>query len=572
MLSMLGFVAGITAQEDANCPGAPQPRLLVGGQGRVTPGDPNNVRDAAAPSGTKVGEIPGGEVFFVLEGPVCTDGLNWWRVSYDDLTGWTVEGQGNGYWVEPFDTNQPTTTTPPPTEVPTATPLPAPAHVFEPLRPVVNVLTSGVQARVISDDPSNAEIRLTVRKDAGVDGEVITRLNAGDQVTILDGVQEVDSLIWREVALIDGRQGWTIEGVWYDSSGRYERTLLPACPATANRIAFFFSRYIYTANPDGSEACVMDKLLLPEVHTFYRYYVYLPNKMIWSPDHTAFAYVDFPETADSNQELFILSADGMERRQITNNGDGGDVYWVDWSPDGQRLAIAQQIAVPGTPQIWTMRTDGSAYGALTSGSNRKLWAAWLADSATLVYVENIGESRNQIGPTPQEFIFYTINVEHGGLSELFRTNLDLITTSLSPDRSQLLIQGWETEALPDTTRYVEYTGIQTILIDMETREATVLPGNSAYDLMWLPDGSGLVGVRDNHIIVASLPDAEPVVIPLSPPIATNSYKFPVDWLPNGQLAVINGGRSFISNDDNELLAVNIGDGTVQTLIGAVQPK
>ncbi|MBZ0278035.1 MAG: SH3 domain-containing protein, partial [Anaerolineae bacterium] len=408
MMSMFAFAAGVLAQDDPNCPGAPLPRLVVGGQGRVTPGDPNNVRDAAARSGAKIGAIPGGEAFSVLEGPVCADGLNWWRVSYGDLTGWTVEGASGAYWVEPYDPNQPTATPLPPTETPLPTPTPAPAHVFEPLRPVVNTLASGVQARIISDEGEGEGLRLTVRAQPGVNGEVITHLTAGDRVTIRDGVQESDSLIWREIQMADGRQGWMVEGLWNNTQNTYNRTLLPACPVAANRIAFFIARYIYTANPDGSEACVMDKLLLPEVHTFYPYYVYLPNTMIWSPDHTTFAYVDFPDNSDRNQELFILSADGMERRQVTHNDEGGDVYWMDWSPDGQRLAIAQQVVVPGSSQIWTMRTDGSLYAALTTGNNPKLWAGWLADSTTLVYVENIGEARSQIGPTPQEFIFYTV--------------------------------------------------------------------------------------------------------------------------------------------------------------------
>lgn len=126
MLCILSvFGSGLLAQDTAACPDAPPPRLVVNGQGRVAPGDANNLRDIPARSGAKIGEIPGGEVFSVLEGPVCADGFNWWRVTYGDLTGWTVEGQGTDYWVEPFDPNLPTATPLPPTETPTATaPLP----------------------------------------------------------------------------------------------------------------------------------------------------------------------------------------------------------------------------------------------------------------------------------------------------------------------------------------------------------------------------------------------------------------------------------------------------------------
>lgn len=87
------------------------PRLQLGVQAQVTiDGDsiPNNVRSIPGTSGTYLGEIPPGGVFIVLEGPQCSqsDKLVWWRVDYNGLIGWTVEGQvENGqpdYWLEPL--------------------------------------------------------------------------------------------------------------------------------------------------------------------------------------------------------------------------------------------------------------------------------------------------------------------------------------------------------------------------------------------------------------------------------------------------------------------------------------
>ncbi|MBC8097949.1 MAG: SH3 domain-containing protein, partial [Armatimonadetes bacterium] len=150
MVSVWGV--GLMAQDAASCPEVPAPRLVVGQQGRVVPGDANNVRDLPSRDGAKIGEIPGEASFTVLEGPVCADGFNWWRVNYDGLDGWTVEGQGTDYWVEPYDPNLPTNTPPPPTPLPSPTPTLAPARVFEPPSPVVNILEAGVQARVINDD------------------------------------------------------------------------------------------------------------------------------------------------------------------------------------------------------------------------------------------------------------------------------------------------------------------------------------------------------------------------------------------------------------------------------------
>jgi len=89
----------------------------VGQDGRVTPGDANNMRDTPSTSGNRVGQVPGEAEFAVLDGPVCSDGYTWWQIDYDGLIGWTVESIGNSYSLEPL-------VPPTPTPIPTATPLP----------------------------------------------------------------------------------------------------------------------------------------------------------------------------------------------------------------------------------------------------------------------------------------------------------------------------------------------------------------------------------------------------------------------------------------------------------------
>lgn len=85
------------------CPGFLPSRLAPGQPARVTPGDPNNLRILPNVSADLVGRIPGGAEFMVIQGPVCDlAGLAWWQVTYDGLTGWTVEGQGSEYFLEPL--------------------------------------------------------------------------------------------------------------------------------------------------------------------------------------------------------------------------------------------------------------------------------------------------------------------------------------------------------------------------------------------------------------------------------------------------------------------------------------
>jgi hypothetical protein len=85
-------------------------RLIVGVGARVTPGPPNVIRDAPGTQSTGansrvIGQIPGGGIFNVTGGPVCaSDGRWWWEINYQGVTGWTAEGEGSSYWVEPYST------------------------------------------------------------------------------------------------------------------------------------------------------------------------------------------------------------------------------------------------------------------------------------------------------------------------------------------------------------------------------------------------------------------------------------------------------------------------------------
>lgn len=89
-----------------SCPNSPPPRLSIGLPAQITPGDSNNLRDEPN-STTVIGQIPTGEQSLVLDGPVCgINGLTFWKVQYGEVTGWTAEGQGTDYWLEPVQSGR----------------------------------------------------------------------------------------------------------------------------------------------------------------------------------------------------------------------------------------------------------------------------------------------------------------------------------------------------------------------------------------------------------------------------------------------------------------------------------
>lgn len=75
-------------------------RLIVGREGRITSGTPTRVRAAPNTGGEQVGQLQPNTVFQVLEGPVCAEGIQWWRVSVGTLEGWTAEGVDDTYLTE----------------------------------------------------------------------------------------------------------------------------------------------------------------------------------------------------------------------------------------------------------------------------------------------------------------------------------------------------------------------------------------------------------------------------------------------------------------------------------------
>jgi len=83
-------------------------RLVVGGQARVmgAPTDPSNrVRLGPGKADEVIGQVSPGTILQVLEGPVCADGLVFWKVANTIIpggSGWTAEGDGIEYYLEPY--------------------------------------------------------------------------------------------------------------------------------------------------------------------------------------------------------------------------------------------------------------------------------------------------------------------------------------------------------------------------------------------------------------------------------------------------------------------------------------
>ena len=65
-----------------------------------TPPVANRLRNKPGFSGGVIGLLNPGSVFYVMDGPVCADGLYWYYVSFSGTYGWTAESDEGLYWLE----------------------------------------------------------------------------------------------------------------------------------------------------------------------------------------------------------------------------------------------------------------------------------------------------------------------------------------------------------------------------------------------------------------------------------------------------------------------------------------
>jgi len=105
---VIAVVAGTgLAQTDTpepTCPNAPPTRLIVHERARVATEDPRpvNVRIAPGTENDRIAQIASNEVFFVLEGPICSERYAWYSIDYKGTVGWIAEGDSTSYYVEVY--------------------------------------------------------------------------------------------------------------------------------------------------------------------------------------------------------------------------------------------------------------------------------------------------------------------------------------------------------------------------------------------------------------------------------------------------------------------------------------
>jgi len=101
----------------------------------------------------------------------------------------------------------------------------------------------------------------------------------------------------------------------------------------------------------------------------------LENPLMW---------IVYDENGPS-REIRIVKMDGTGNRVIL--GDIGEVYSVDWSPDGDWIAFTSGPTYGGYTQIYLIRPDGSDRRRLTYSNSSKTQMDWSPDGRSIVFLQ-----------------------------------------------------------------------------------------------------------------------------------------------------------------------------------------
>lgn len=206
----------------------------------------------------------------------------------------------------------------------------------------------------------------------------------------------------------------------------------------------------------------------------------------WTPDGLEVAA--HPYTG-SNLEIYLLDI-FSGTMQLSRDRYGFD-EWVAWSPDGRQVVYAS-ILRNNTNELWLMKADGTDRRQLTFNGGWKLDFAWSPDSKQIAYIS----SHEPDLSTSQQFDLYTIDVDCLARLEGCNAAQRRLTTDPNNDFSL----SWS----PDG-RSLAYAsgslGVSDIYrIDVESRAIQRLTDHPAIDSnpAWSPDGKQIAFISDRE--------------------------------------------------------------------------
>jgi Tol biopolymer transport system component/ankyrin repeat protein len=109
---------------------------------------------------------------------------------------------------------------------------------------------------------------------------------------------------------------------------------------------------------------------------------------VWSPDGTRIAFAAVAEPKDLSSDIYVMNADGTQRRRLTRLGTEMVAACPTWSPDGRRIAfftVPWEVGAPDgiDPQLYVIDADGKNLRRLGRG----IAPSWSPDGKWILYTD-----------------------------------------------------------------------------------------------------------------------------------------------------------------------------------------
>lgn len=174
-----------------------------------------------------------------------------------------------------------------------------------------------------------------------------------------------------------------------------------------------------------------------------------------SPDGSK---VIFTSTRDGDLELYVMDADGKNVQRLTHEEgyDGGAFFSPDGSKivyrahhpmDAEELAdyrklLKEKLIRPGQVELFIMDADGSNRRQVTHNGAANFAPYFHPDGDRLIFSSNFAD------PTGREFHIYLINIDGTGLEQITRHGAFNSFPMFSPDGKQLVFASSRDAAEP----------------------------------------------------------------------------------------------------------------------------
>ena len=162
----------------------------------------------------------------------------------------------------------------------------------------------------------------------------------------------------------------------------------PSWSPDGMRIAFSAFRFvvgnseIYAMDADGTN---LTRLAKHEFHDV------VPS---WSPDGSKIAFVSMRDGGfNTPRHIFVMNADGTERRNLTADTQLTDSFNPSWSPDGSKIAFNSRRNFRGN-DIFVIATEGEELERLTDRQGASRSPVYSPDGTKIAFVSKRGGGYN----------------------------------------------------------------------------------------------------------------------------------------------------------------------------------